>query len=329
MLLVLVVSLSFGAVVTTQSLFPTILLPPIHAVAMGLPPLILLWLTGRALRGSGGSWREVVASIGGGGLLGTTLSFAAEAILVIAVAVVAALALLAVPGGPKQLSELVSSLREPMMLDDASSLLKLLANPAVALASVGVLGVAVPLIEESLKTLAVGVAGAWVRPHRGRAFLWGVASGTGFAIVESLLNGAMAGQEGWIYGAFTRGAASVMHCFTGGLVGWAWGRLWEGRRVLRFLASLAGAVVIHGLWNTIAVALVALAAVSDLAGPEAPWQLASSAGIVVLASLLGVLATGLAVSLPVIGRRLAAGYRPAPTEVAVPITPSPDPRADG
>ena len=98
MALALVVSLSLGALVTRLPVLPRILLPPIHAVAMALPPLILLWLTGRALRGSGGSWREVVASLGGGGLLGTALSFAAEVALLFALAAVAALVLLAIPG---------------------------------------------------------------------------------------------------------------------------------------------------------------------------------------------------------------------------------------
>ena len=55
-----------------------------------------------------------------------------------------------------------------------------------------------PAAEEAVKTLGVLLMG-YRRPDGARAFLWGVSVGAGFALVEGLLNGALAlgGQEAW------------------------------------------------------------------------------------------------------------------------------------
>ena len=301
----LALSIILGWLVTRLPRLDILLLPPLHVVAMALPPLILVSLTGRALRGMGGSWREVVVSLGGGGLLAPVLSLILEALVLLALAAAAAVVVLAVPGGTEWASGLIEGLGDPAVIGDSSGLLQLLLNRVVALGVVVVVGIAMPLVEEALKTLAVGVAGAWMRPKPARGFLWGVASGAGFAIAENLLNGAVAGQTVWAYGAASRAAATTLHCFTGGLVGWGWGQLWSGRRVMRFFGSLAAAVVLHGLWNTIAVGAFVLGIASGVQKAGSVRQIAAVAGMATLLGLLGVLAVALAIALPLIGRRLA------------------------
>jgi RsiW-degrading membrane proteinase PrsW (M82 family) len=262
-------------------------------------------LTGRALRGKGGSWREVITSMGGGGLLGTALSLLAEGALVILLLAVVSLALWVMPGGAERVRELFESFGDPASLEDSAVLVRWLLNPVVLLFAVGVMGVAVPVIEEAVKTLAVGVAGAWVRPHAARAFLWGVASGAGFAIAENLINGAIGGQEAWVAGAVARVGATVMHCFTGGLVGWGWGQLWTRRRPLRMLGSVVAAVVLHGIWNTLAIGTMVLGAVAVAHQAEPIWQGLAWSGVAILVGMLGVIAMACAVALPLIARRLA------------------------
>ncbi len=301
----LVLSIGPGWVVTALPVAPDLLLPLLHAVAMTLPPLILLSLTGRALRGKGGSWREVITSMGGGGLLATTLSLLVEGALVMLLVALVSLALWAMPGGAERVRELFESFQDPTSLEDSAVLVRWLLNPVVLLFAVGVMGVAVPVIEEAFKTLAGGVAGAWVRPHAARAFLWGVASGAGFAIAENLINGAMGGQEAWVAGAVARVGATVMHCFTGGLVGWGWGELWTRRRPLRMLGSVVAAVVLHGIWNTLAIGTMVLGAVAVAHQTEPIWQGLAWSGVAILVGMLGVIAMACAVALPLIARRLA------------------------
>jgi hypothetical protein len=47
MWLALVLLVGLGSAVSSLSLAPAVLLPPIHVLAMALPPLIVLWLVGR------------------------------------------------------------------------------------------------------------------------------------------------------------------------------------------------------------------------------------------------------------------------------------------
>jgi hypothetical protein len=131
-----------------------------------------------------------------------------------------------------------------------------------------------------------------------------VASGAGFAIVENLLNGAVAGQEAWITAALTRATASVMHCFTGGLVGWGWGQLWTGKRFGRFFGSLAGAVALHAVWNGVAVVAVLLQVGATARGDGFDWITPSGLGVAASALLLGILAVSVTIALPVVARRL-------------------------
>jgi RsiW-degrading membrane proteinase PrsW (M82 family) len=304
--LALVLVIGLGAAVTSFGALDAILLPPLHVVAMALPPLILVAIAGRSVRGSSVTWRELVGSLGAGGIVATFLSLVVEAIVIVALVVAVMGVVWALPGGQDQLSQMLAELQTAAMLGDSDQLAELLLRPSVILAAFGIAGIAVPLVEELFKTLAVGLVGAWARPSPARAFMWGVASGAGFAIAENLLNGAVLGSEGWTTTAVTRIAATVMHCFTGGLVGWGWGELWSGRRAGRFLASLAGAVVLHAFWNSLAVGLTALQVAVAAGGVQAMQRWVGLVGALGGVGILGVLAVALAAAIPVIGRRLSS-----------------------
>jgi RsiW-degrading membrane proteinase PrsW (M82 family) len=307
MWLALMLLVGLGAAVSSLSLVPALLLPPIHVVTMALPPLIVLWLVGRALRGMGGSWREVVAGMAGGGILGLGSALIGEGLIAFALAVAVTAVVLMMPGGAERIAALMTDLQDPAWVTDLDNLLPFLLSPAVAISLLGLFSIPVPLIEETFKTLAAGVVARWVRPQPTRAFLWGVAAGAGFALTENLFNGALGGAESWALGVLARFGATVMHCLTGGLVGWGWGQLWTARRPLRLLGSYAAAVIVHGLWNAADVGAVLLSA-SAYAHEGDPFRLAPlGLGMLTLIGLLGFLTVASIFALPLAGRRLAAG----------------------
>jgi len=296
-----------GTAVSSLSLAPALWLPPIHVMTMALLPLIVLWLVGWALHGVGGSWREVVAGMAGGGALGLGGSLIGEVLIAFAFVVLATTILLTTPGGAERIASLVKDLQDPAWVTDLDNLLQFLLSPAGAIPVLVLFTIPVPLIEETCKTLAAGVVARWIRPHPARAFLWGVAGGAGFALAENLFSGALGGAEGWALGAVARFGATVMHCFTAGLVGWGWGQLWTAGRPLRLLGSCAVAVAIHSLWNAAAVGAMLLSVSVLVHEGNEFWLTIAGLGTLAFLGLLGLLTTAFIFALPVAGRRLAAG----------------------
>jgi RsiW-degrading membrane proteinase PrsW (M82 family) len=282
-----------------------ILLPPVHVLAMSIPPLLILGLVGWGLRGTGGTQRDVVAGTAGGGCLGLGIAMVLEVVIIIAVVVIATMGMMLIPGGVGQLYDLAQNMEDPSWLADASNIIDLLLSPIIVVSLFGLLCIVVPLIEETFKTLAGGVAGYWIRPRPGRAFLWGVAAGAGFALAENLLNGAAGGAESWAAIAVARVGATAMHCLASGLLGWGWGQLWTARRPLHLLGTLAIAVVIHGLWNGAAVG-VAYAGMMAMAQEEAVrWTSAPGIAAIAIVAMMGLLTISFIAALFLIARRLA------------------------
>jgi hypothetical protein len=308
--------IGLGAAVSSLSLSVALWLPPIHVLTMSLPPLIVLWSVGRVMRGVGGSWREVVAIMTGGGVLSLGLSLVGELVVGCILVVAATIVMLAMPGGEEQIAALSSNLQDPVWLADMSNWPELLLSPVIACSVLGMFSIPVPLIEETFKTLATGVAARWVQPRPARAFLWGVAGGAGFALAENLFNGALGGAEGWAMGAVARLGATMMHCATGGLVGWGWGQLWTERRPLRLLGSYIAATVIHGVWNaaTVSAALLSVGALAHEG--DRVWLAIAGLGILVVMGLLGALTVLFVCTLHWAGRKLATEIEQFPTETA-------------
>ena len=304
-----IILIILGAVVSLMDLSPTALLPPIHILTMSISPLITLWSAGQALNGTGGSWRDVVAAVVSGGSLGLGLSFVGEALMGLALFVIVLAVAWVTPGGKEQIIALGNYLQDPTWVKDLSNLAELLLSPPAAVAALGIFAIPIPLIEEAFKTLAAGVVARWARPHPARAFLWGVGAGAGFALVENVFNGALGGAEGWPVGAVARLGATLMHCATGGLVGWGWGQLWAKRRPLRLVGSYAGAVFIHGVWNAITVSAVLLSASALIHDGNSIWLPVTSLGTLTSIGLIGLLTVACALAIPLAGRKLAAEAR--------------------
>ncbi len=308
--------LGLGTAINSLSLVPTWLFSPVHVVTMSLPPLIILWLVGRALGQAGGSWREVIASVTSGGTIGFLGALVSEGTGVLALIIALVVVILMTPGGEDQVVALANNLQDPTWLSDMTNLVKLLLSPPIAIAAFGLLTIPVPIIEEALKTLATGVVGRWVRPHPARAFLWGVAGGAGFALAENIFNGALGSAEGWAIGALARFGATMMHCTTSGLLGWGWGQLWTKRRPLRLLGSFIVAVIIHGTWNAITVGAVFLSANALIHEGNDMWTAIAGLGMSIILGILALLTVTFVFVLPRIGRKLAADTKQLQTETA-------------
>lgn len=293
--------LVLGVAVSLVASLSTTLLPLVNTAAMALLPALVLGTVGGVLGGRGGTWRDVVGGLIGGASLGPALAITVE-IAVVASLVVIALLFGLLPGGVERLESLQVQMSDPSFLADPQALLDLL-SPAVVVIILFVFAVVTPLTEEIVKTLAVGLAGPWLRPTPARAFLLGVAAGAGFALTENLLNGALIGDV-WGLGLVSRLAATLMHCATGGLMGWGWGQAWTARRPARLALAFVGAGTVHGLWNGLAVGIT-LSGLSVGASMDNPLQM-GAAGLLMMALLagLGLMCLGTVVGLLWAGRAL-------------------------
>jgi hypothetical protein len=262
---------------------PPLLMAFFHVLTLLLLPVLVLTLVGWGLRGRDGSWSDVGGGLLGGALLGTSIALVIEAVLAVFLAIgLSALGLLPQEWLQQALQALVTGETPfPTEMEDLAERL----TPSLILAALVFVGGLVPLVEEVTKTLGIGLAGFWLRPSPARAFLLGVASGAGFAVVESMLNSIFVGPEWgpWVLG---RLAATVMHCTTGGLMGWGWGQWWAGRQPWRLPLAFVGAATIHSMWN-FCVAGVALLGLTVLTRTDdLVWM--GLAGLLML-TLLGVL----------------------------------------
>jgi hypothetical protein len=311
-----VLLIGLGTVVNSLSWPVAWLLPLVHVLVMSLPPLIVLWSVGRALRGVGGSWREVVTVMAGGGALSLGFSLVSELVVGFIVVVMVTIVMLMMPGGEEQIAAMSSHLQDPAWLADFTNWMELLLSPVIAFSVLGMFSIPVPLIEEAFKTLAAGVVARWIRPYPARAFLWGVAGGAGFALAENLFNGALGGVEGWTMGAVARFGATMMHCATGGLVGWGWGQLWTKQRPWRLLGSYVAAVVVHAVWNAATVGAALLSVSALMHEDDRVWLAIAGLGIWVAIGLLGALTVLFVCTLHWAGRKLATETQQFPTETA-------------
>ncbi len=299
--LILLPLLMTGFLVSTMDLAPAYLLPFINTLTMLLLPALVLGMVGRALGGAGGSWRDVLGGVVSGASLGTGLAVVLE-IGLLAFLVAGALVMGLLPADLTSLESWEGQLNDPSLLYDPETLLELL-SPTVIAAVFLFVAVLTPLAEEMTKTLGVGIAGAWLRPAPARAFLLGAASGAGFALAENLLNGAIIGSL-WGPGTLSRLAATLMHCATGGLMGWGWGELWGGKHPWRLVLSFTGAVMVHGVWNGLAVGAAVGGLMASASEADPAQAAAAGLAVAVLVVLLMLIAIAALVGIVWAARRL-------------------------
>ena len=278
-------ALAGGQAVLSLKLAPAITLPPFHVLALALPPLLCLWGVAALAKEPQFTWRRLWGGLGGGAFGAVGLAFAIELFLLVLGLVAIAIVLGASPAWAERLRQ---SQLAPGGLADSPLVRSLIRNPIVIFMLLVSFSLAVPLIEETTKSLVPALAGAWRGLSATQIFLWGVASGAGFAVVEGLLNGSLS-SEGWASVALLRIGASAMHCLTAGLTGWGWGQVWTQRRWLRLLLAYGVAIALHGAWNTVSIGM-AVASVAFGPGTLQNTLVVGALGVLILLTLGEIIA---------------------------------------
>jgi hypothetical protein len=278
------------------------LFPLIQLLAVGLPALFALGLAERAGRTptirlpapvSGGlagrdsrrdpfgeplrqavlgppSWRRVISAWGwglsGGALLAMVLEIAAfaGALLVLAL-------FLGTTGQDTQFDQWMTALQDSGGVGDGESaaLRTMFDNPLIVLAVIAAVGLVVPLIEETAKSLAVVMLRRRLGSPRD-GFLYGVAAGAGFGMLENVFYNVSTLDDWWSTAALRFGTI-LMHALASGLVGLGW--YYALRRKLwgRALGFGLAAVALHGLWNASQIVIIKLTV--DQSGSGDPFAL--------------------------------------------------------
>jgi hypothetical protein len=199
-----------------------------------------------------------------------------------------------------------------------------LLNPGLIFLGLSFVSVLVPLIEETFKPIGVWfMSASRITPAMGFGF--GVLSGAGFGLFENLGNTSSAGA-GWALLAGSRISTLLLHSFTAGLFGWGLASAWSERRYLRLALSFTIAVLIHGMWNGMAV-------VSSAAALSSETSIHVPAGLQTLGTLatLGVFALGVLVVFAFFGfnaylrRSIRLSDSPPPGASIGIVAPAPDP----
>jgi hypothetical protein len=295
--------LGLGTLVSSSS-YSVWLLPPIHILAMAFPPLLVLGTLGLAISGPVSSWRETLTAAFGGGALALGVSMFIEGLLGVVLFMAVAVVVAMTPNGQEMITGLLERLQDPSGMAGFADLAELLVSLPVVLVLLGMFSILIPLVEEAVKVLAPGIAARGLHPQPGRAFWLGVAAGAGFALGENMLNGALGGMGGWTASVLARCGATLMHCATGGLVGWGWGEWWRSRRPLYLPGVYLTAMAIHGVWNALSIGTVVLGAASVVYKSGWPAY-AASMGIWLTTGLLISLSLLFALGLLVAARRLS------------------------
>ena len=291
-------ALAGGQAVLSLKLAPAITLPPFHVLALALPPLLCLWGVAALAKEPQFTWRRLWGGLGGGAFGAVGLAFAIELFLLVLGLVAVAIVLGASPAWAERLRQ---SQLAPGGLADSPLVRSLIRNPIVIFTLLVSFSLAVPLIEETTKSLVPALAGARHGLSATQIFLWGVASGAGYAVVEGLLNGSLS-SEGWASVALLRIGASAMHCLTAGLTGWGWGQVWTQRRWLRLLLAYGVAIALHGAWNTVSIGM-AVASVAFGPGTLQNTLVVGALGVLIL------LTFGEIIALMAIAERLGGSNR--------------------
>ncbi|RPJ20735.1 MAG: PrsW family intramembrane metalloprotease [Chloroflexi bacterium] len=216
---------------------------------------------------------------------------------------------------PALSSELQSLSQQIMILGPQSEatldlLSPLFTKPGVIVTALIYMAVLVPAIEELFKPIGVWLlAGRLESPAQG--FTLGALSGAGYGLIETI---GVSGQTGeWASLLFTRIGTGLLHITTSALMGGAIVLVWRERRYLRWIGTYLLAVLLHGLWNTLAL-LFSFSSIAEVL--EQPGRLSSiQPGIIIGMSLLAIVLFGILV---ISNRRMRKTIPPLPMEPTVP-----------
>jgi hypothetical protein len=250
---IVILSLIIGGVVAyTEIAWLAWFMLPLLTILVIVPPIWLLFGIGTRGIELGPRWR-FFGTLGLGMTIGPLMMFVMEMILLLGILIAgAAIVYVQQPALFQEILNLGNILKQET---NGDVILKLLApyisNPLVIATAIGYIALAVPLMEELFKPLAVWIFAKKIEsPAQG--FAMGVLSGAAFALIESL-NASGDGTMDWPAIVSIRAGTSLLHMTASGLVGWGIVSAFHEKRPSKFFAAYFAAAAIHGLWNACAV----------------------------------------------------------------------------
>ena len=156
-------------------------------------------------------------------------------------------------------------------------------TPTMMIAVLVFFSVLIPIIEELIKPL-----GVWISPNKivspSQGFALGVLGGAAYSLVESLgVSPGFSGTDNLL--SIIRAGTDLLHVTTAGLMGWALVSAWRDKKYIQLGITYLVVIVIHGLWNAMALSSAAQIAMDYISNPS-PWltsmPIVTSMGLVVL-----------------------------------------------
>lgn len=228
--------------------------PPLYLLCVVIPVLFLVRLAVGGIQA--GSNQRSWGALAAGMAVGTTLSIAAEGILVLLGLLGIGLYLAFHPELLIPFRQLAGQLTKTSDSEHALELLlPFLKNPLIFALALLFFSGFTPLIEETAKSIPAWlIFGRLSSPAQG--FVVGALSGAGFGLLESLLASASP-DSNWASTLLVRGASTMMHIMAGSLTGWgiASFRTAQDKRLGYLFGSYAAALGLHAVWNASVVAL--------------------------------------------------------------------------
>lgn len=219
------------------------LLPLFHISIISLPLWFFYQIGRRGL--SVGSRQRTWGVFAASFVLGPLLMILLEFIALLIMISVIALSFGQQPELRALLERIVVSPPSPNMLVEL--MLPYIKKPFTVFGVLAFGAMIIPLIEEIFKPM-----GLWLLINRrltvGQGLAAGLLGGTAYALIESLLNTAGAGEQ-WLPVVGARIGTGLLHIVTTGLMGWAMVRAWNEQGYIELGLAYFSAVTLHLLWN--------------------------------------------------------------------------------
>jgi hypothetical protein len=249
--LVAAVSLGVGYLVTNSEPLNWLLLPLLTILAVVLPLGVLLGLGTRKLA-TAPRWQAWTV-LGLAMTLGPVLLFALEIVLAILFFAGGVVYLMTQPALVFELRNITEQIMliGPQSEEAVRLLAPYITQPGVIGAALLYIAVLVPAVEEIFKPIGVWLFGRKLdSPAQG--FALGALCGAGYALIETM---GVSGQQasGWAPLLSSRIGTGLLHITTSALMGAAIVMAFRQRRYLRLLGTYLIAILLHGLWNALAM----------------------------------------------------------------------------
>jgi RsiW-degrading membrane proteinase PrsW (M82 family) len=274
--------LGLGNLVLNFNVSEEFLFPPLFLLGAALPTMAVVAWAARRLAGSI-TWRQAALSLVAGSTLSIFIAILLETFLPFLVYNIL-----------YPLEDLAYTFSDTLGFGSSGFLERLFFSPVI-LVFLLFTAFQAPLPEEFAKALTLPFFGRKRIQSERQAFMIGMASGAGFAILENMLyEGLYAQWSGWSWGGITllRGVGSVLHPLCTGVVALGWFRMREGG-FKELLKAYGIAVGLHTLWNGGFLPFVYLSGIENFTGAYETFSVYGEAIEIVLVLFLAALSLGL------------------------------------